>query len=317
MNYTKNLQKTNYQYCVTMSFIHKVFRGHNVMWVVATFAFLVLANGCDKRDNSYPPSNTIVEDLQVAVEKEKCVREIYINNKCDLVFEDGSSISIDIDKDVFKYYVQNLEGQWMSSDIDMELFEETNLYANINTKNNGLSKLNMVFEDNVRRKIKIKLSNGQMFEYDKTQLGFSDFRMNPVSEEIINFYPIITLASNRIKVLCPCYAENKKFIPCFNVTESCHVFWGEKEVISGETIIDLSSKVQLLVKTDWGGQNVYEVVLVDTGLPTLFIDTPNSAGVDSKETWMANTQMKIWDNDGTKVFEDDNIQIKGRGCPRT
>lgn len=49
-----------------------------------------------------------------------------------------------------------------------------------------------------------------------------------------------------------------------------------------------------------------------TGLPVVMIVTPDSANVTSKEDWMKNTRMSIYDEQGALNYEGD-LAIKGRG----
>lgn len=49
-----------------------------------------------------------------------------------------------------------------------------------------------------------------------------------------------------------------------------------------------------------------------TGLPVVMIDTPDSAKITSKEDWMKNTRMRIYDEQGVLDYEGD-LAIKGRG----
>lgn len=50
-----------------------------------------------------------------------------------------------------------------------------------------------------------------------------------------------------------------------------------------------------------------------TGLPVVYVNTPDEAPITSKETWMKNTTITIYDTDGTIDYEDSKLQIRGRG----
>lgn len=51
---------------------------------------------------------------------------------------------------------------------------------------------------------------------------------------------------------------------------------------------------------------------VDTGLPILFINTPNNVAITSKEEWTSGVQMTIMNPDGSYDYEG-SMQMKGRG----
>ncbi len=58
--------------------------------------------------------------------------------------------------------------------------------------------------------------------------------------------------------------------------------------------------------------NEYTIQLQGTGLPTVFINTPDGKKIDSKEVWMEGAELKIYTGDGELDYEG-VIEVRGRG----
>ena len=52
---------------------------------------------------------------------------------------------------------------------------------------------------------------------------------------------------------------------------------------------------------------------MNSGLPIVFIDTPNNANIESKTEWMDEASISIIDTDGTEDYCSNKLQIRGRG----
>ena len=52
---------------------------------------------------------------------------------------------------------------------------------------------------------------------------------------------------------------------------------------------------------------------MNSGLPIVFIDTPNNTNIESKTEWMEGTSISIIDTDGTMDYSSNHLQIRGRG----
>ena len=107
--------------------------------------------------------------------------------------------------------------------------------------------------------------------------------------------------------------EEMVLIPEFEF-DGWKVFLNEKEVISGQTAIDFSNSVTLLIKNRNGEQKEYTIKIISfTGLPVIYINT-NDVPIDSKENYVSAT-IKVVDNNGLRestIFESD-VDIRGRG----
>ena len=84
-----------------------------------------------------------------------------------------------------------------------------------------------------------------------------------------------------------------------------------EELKNGVTPIDASAPVTLVGRTG-SLQKEYRLVIRNTGLPVVRIQTPGNKSVTSKETWMEGASMRIENPDGTVDFEG-TMSIRGRG----
>ena len=53
--------------------------------------------------------------------------------------------------------------------------------------------------------------------------------------------------------------------------------------------------------------------IIDTNLPVLYIDTPGSVAVNSKEIWTEGARIRLLKADGTEDYASDALSIRGRG----
>ena len=83
-----------------------------------------------------------------------------------------------------------------------------------------------------------------------------------------------------------------------------------------QDVYNLPARVSIPLLDESGRITVTDTFLVCkpffTRLPVVYIDTPRQAEVTSKEDWMENTSLKIYDEKGTLEY-DKTIEIKGRG----
>ena len=81
---------------------------------------------------------------------------------------------------------------------------------------------------------------------------------------------------------------------------------------SGITVNDFSSPVIYRVVDHAGNAMEYKVEVMYSRLPIVFIDTPNSVAITSKEIWTEGTTMKIV-NPGGAVLYEGTTSFRGRG----
>jgi len=91
----------------------------------------------------------------------------------------------------------------------------------------------------------------------------------------------------------------------------------EKIEIGGKTVgrivpeVDLRHPVQVRFYL-LGVYQDYTIVARNTGLPVVFVETPEHRAIESKEEWMDGASMKIMMPDGSIVYEG-TMEIRGRG----
>jgi hypothetical protein len=74
---------------------------------------------------------------------------------------------------------------------------------------------------------------------------------------------------------------------------------------------NFSSPVTYTVTADDGSAENYTVTVIESDIPVLMIDTPDSVAVTSTEVWVENAYYKLVDNTGTVL--ENTTAIKGRG----
>jgi hypothetical protein len=85
-----------------------------------------------------------------------------------------------------------------------------------------------------------------------------------------------------------------------------------KSISPGSTeILDFTDPVQYTVTALDGSQSIYSVIVKKSDLPVLYINTPNSVPVSSKEVWIEDASYKLIDENGF-IFSG-HVSIKGRG----
>ena len=95
------------------------------------------------------------------------------------------------------------------------------------------------------------------------------------------------------------------------VTEATAISAGSQKLTESNTGIDLSQP--LTVRFIKGGvYEDYTIIVKNTGLPVIRIETPGKKPVTSKTTWMDGATIRIEKPDG-KVDYEGSMEIKGRG----
>ena len=87
-----------------------------------------------------------------------------------------------------------------------------------------------------------------------------------------------------------------------------------EEVKSGAKVNYLKTK-QFKVVSSSGDVRTYNVNVHNSGIPVLYINTPNNKAISSKTEWINNTDMIMYNADGTVNYDagSDKVQVKGRG----
>ena len=95
------------------------------------------------------------------------------------------------------------------------------------------------------------------------------------------------------------------------VTKANSILLGERELSASNTDIDLSEpRVIRFIRN--GVYQDYTIVVRNTGLPVVRIETPGKKAVTSKTSWMDGATIRIERPDGSVDYEG-GMEIKGRG----
>jgi len=170
-----------------------------------------------------------------------------------------------------------------------------------------------IVEDNFNHTLSIKLNNGEIFDFPKSDIVFYDFSIiSSDNPNIVHKDLIYCIGTNKLVVITPYYFDKTKLIARFTVTPQNKVYVGQEEQISGESINNFTEEVNYRIKSPFG-ENNFKIRIQNTGLPIIIINTPGAKQIDSKTEWISNTEIKIILPDGTIDYEDKQLQIRGRG----
>ena len=98
-------------------------------------------------------------------------------------------------------------------------------------------------------------------------------------------------------------------------SQKAKVYIGDEELIPAESIVDFSKPVTLRLEQPGYKNREYTIIIKNSGLPIVMIDTPEQKPVTSKSRWVEQSSMKIYQPDGTLSYESgtDYMNIRGRG----
>jgi len=145
-------------------------------------------------------------------------------------------------------------------------------------------------------------------------LSFSFSKANNPNSLLQN-YTATLHSTDTINVFIP-YLSDFKLIPTFNISEGAKVYALGAEQISDSTVIDFTKNVEFqVVDVDSNYVHTYILNVYNSGLPIVFIETPNGKDITSKTEWMDNASMRIYMKNGVSDYDSEEygIQIRGRG----
>ncbi len=122
-----------------------------------------------------------------------------------------------------------------------------------------------------------------------------------------------TISGDTIKILVP-YLIDFKLKPTFTTSAKAKVFVDDALQTSGKSLIDFSEPVQYKVVAK-NAVHTYTVMVFNSGLPVVCINTNGSKPITSKREWMDSTQVTIYRANGQIDFHttQPDAQVKGRG----
>lgn len=124
---------------------------------------------------------------------------------------------------------------------------------------------------------------------------------------------IAEINGDTIKIFIP-YLAHFSLKPQFSVGKKAKVYASGSKLISGVSEVDFSRPVQFAVVAG-GKRHTYTIMVYNSGLPIVYINTKNGQPIKSKNKWLDTTQMIVYRPDGTVDYDAGTpmVQIKGRG----
>lgn len=119
------------------------------------------------------------------------------------------------------------------------------------------------------------------------------------------------IEDNEIKISSPYISSVTDLVANFRCN-GYKVMVNGVEQKSGDTKNDFSSPVVYRVEDKAGNAVEYTVTVCYSGLPVVFVNTPNSVEITSKEEWTNGTTIKIVNPDGSVAYEGTS-GFRGRG----
>lgn len=289
---------------------------------IALFISLLLLVECAVEDNQFNLNLSETDSLRNAFNQDKVVKKIAIDDGlCQIGFTDGAFIHIEIDTILFRYYCHHIDG-WFVSNHEMDLYNAVEVQSDLLHNDNlndsqvygerNMIYVTSVYEDDLEHNIRIGLSDNTCYAFEKTEAILKELTFENPSSAIYENIPVM-IAGNCLKVIVPCYTESCQLRPRFVVSEGCRVYAAGQEIVSGDTVLDFTNPIVLDVISESGGDCSYTIELHNTDLPTLFVDIPNGALVESKDEWIQNVSVKLYNRNGEIDYKADDSNIKGRG----
>jgi len=134
-------------------------------------------------------------------------------------------------------------------------------------------------------------------------------------QALLKNYTATISAGDSINIFIP-YLSDFKLIPTFSISSNAKAMAYGSEQFTDSTAIDFSKPVAFqIVAPDSNFIHTYIINVYNSGLPVVYIETPNSKDITSKTEWMDNTTMRIYLKDGVLDYDSDvdGVQIRGRG----
>ncbi len=120
-------------------------------------------------------------------------------------------------------------------------------------------------------------------------------------------------SEDTIKLFIP-YLAHFSLKPQFSIGKKAKVYVNGAELFSGKSTIDFSNPVQIAVVAK-GKARTYTVLVQNSGLPVMYLNTKNVQPINSKKQWLDSTRMVIYKANGEVDYNAGTqmVQVKGRG----
>ena len=144
---------------------------------------------------------------------------------------------------------------------------------------------------------------------DNTLRTFSFLKEHNPTAIIRDVHGVID--GTRIRVSSPYITAPTHLIPTFHSNGYKVLVDGIRQE-SSTTPNDYSQPLIYRVENHYGEYTEYTIEVIHSGLPVVFVDTPDGSAITSKENWLKNANIKIVGTDGALMHEGITA-IKGRG----
>ena len=179
----------------------------------------------------------------------------------------------------------------------------------LNTDYNDLVALVVNVTDENNANVEVSSSAVELQFTSNTISEFKFLSKNNPTSVISDVSAVIE--GNEIRVSSPFISSVGGLVATFS-SNGYKVMVKGVEQESGITTNDFSSPVTYRVVDREGNAMEYKVSVMYSGLPIVFVDTPNSVAITSKDIWTEGTTIKIVNPDGRLLYEG-TTSFRGRG----
>ncbi len=204
--------------------------------------------------------------------------------------------------------INNWNLEPLSSDGNSKNAQNYNLIVDFtNPPQTGDAELFYIYTDNPKN-VELKLAD---LIIDNQSSSISNFRIEKrynADAVLDNVEAVIN--DSMISIFTPFIMDATHLIPVFD-TDAVKVEINGKNIISGETALDLSNEQKCILYSEDGKSRTYIIQINRSNLPVLFIETTNHEEVENKTDWVKAT-IRIFGEGGNLDYEGET-EIKGRG----
>lgn len=246
-------------------------------------------------------------------------------------FLDNTSIHIPLDNNNTEYITIGSDSCWFVSDdlgksynhlrdykgnkinaIDSISSAET-ILKKVFTPPINQSMVNVIAENNYTHSLSISFSNGNIYTLPKSDNVLLCFSFSSKLNKDIKEDLVYCVGMNEISVITPFIIDKSHLVASFITPHNNKVYVGEEAQTSGVSINNFISPINYKVVSTDGFVNNYTIKIQNTGLPIVYINTPDSAVISSKTKWMKDASITIYNTDESIDYNNDKLQIRGRG----
>ena len=208
-------------------------------------------------------------------------------------------------------YLRDDKGDSINAIVGISSAEQ--ILCNNHKSDSGIM-IDAIVENNYSHILSLSFSNGKIFTLPKSENVLTGFSFKVEDNKGIGTSDLVyTIGMNRISVITPYMIDKSVLVASFNTPVNNKVFVGETEQTSGVNVNDFTYPVTYKVVSPDGLVNNYKIDIHNTGLPIISINTPDGAEIGSNTEWTDGASIIIQNADGTIDYQDDKLQIRGRG----